>query len=484
MQGFGFMVLSLTAYLSRLWKVMYLIAGIVLTLHSLISSAFLPESPTWLLAKGRRGDVINFIYKVSRFNARSLKDKFYIIETEKKNPNESVTSEPELFLTTVACIITWILLHVAEYTLYFNVSYLPGNAYLNLLLLGLCDIPGRLLPLVLVEKFGCKKTLLLLNMIVSATLFACCYGNKIVRSVFFMMSKLLLAGNLITIKIYTHELSPRTTNSEMMKICMGSVRLVGCGVPFLTILNSLSFMYIYIVAGGCVFLSLFFVLPLPNSKSERLETVKDFVGLFYSSKLKIRSKKVKEKQAISQLPRAVTLALAGQHAQGIQPGSTNRSKNSNSNSNGRKREQTAMYRKPKNASSNESIDISAISNTGYGNLSINDPDLNKFKYDYHSNKRFMMPSTSTPVNSNGNLPTIQLPGSSNHSNPVRPSSLTLESQQRPLLRNPSYESSLDTPSLVKSESLDEDTETFKQNSMADIPHKSSVRKQFFSLSRV
>ena len=34
----------------------------------------------------------------------------------------------------------WTLLHLAEYVMYFYVIYLPGNLYLNLLLLGKLDI--------------------------------------------------------------------------------------------------------------------------------------------------------------------------------------------------------------------------------------------------------------------------------------------------------------------------------------------------------
>ena len=45
-------------------------------------------------------------------------------------------AEKELFLTTLSLLIVWGLLHVAEYILYFNILFLPGNAYLNLLLLG------------------------------------------------------------------------------------------------------------------------------------------------------------------------------------------------------------------------------------------------------------------------------------------------------------------------------------------------------------
>ena len=53
---------------------------------------------------------------------------------------------------------------------------------------GVCDIPGRALPIVLMDHLGRKRTLFLWNLVAGVFLLLCCIDNKIVRSLFYFVS--------------------------------------------------------------------------------------------------------------------------------------------------------------------------------------------------------------------------------------------------------------------------------------------------------
>ncbi|KAL5269896.1 hypothetical protein ACHWQZ_G003384 [Mnemiopsis leidyi] len=497
------MILSGAAYLSPNWKVTCLIMGVVITIHGAVASAFIPESPCWLLAQGRNGDIVTFIHKVSTCNHRRIKDQFYIIENTKRSSttkSESLVSEKELFLTTISLVVVWALLHLAEFILYFNVLFLPGNAFLNFILLGVCDIPGRALPVVLMDHWGRKPTLALWNLVAGFFLLVCCVDNNIVRSLFYLIAKLVLSGNIVLVKVYTNDLAPRSDYSNLYKYCQLTVRVVGCGVPFLLFLNYQYnvYWYIYAVAGGSVLLSTFFIFYLPETRGRaKPENVDQFLSLFYGSRFRPATQNYPNGHVI-------TTKVVNQPAKSeglVEPASSRtwagreevlRNSRYNIQTQNQGKQSEFLTRQEHNGDSQE-YDLGLLSNTDFGNLSLYDPDIQKFQ-------KLSPNLESTRLSEMSRSKPREL---------VRPKSLNLQRRaQRPTIsRNPSYESSLNDTSTIMSatpdtsyqlitpetgdhlgksggQSSQNKEEVLKRNSLVAFTPKSSVRKDFFSLSRV
>ncbi|XP_063683164.1 solute carrier family 22 member 15-like [Bolinopsis microptera] len=513
LQGLGFIILSAVAYLSSSWKMTSLIMGLLITIHGALASVFIPESPRWLLAQGRNGDIVTLIHKVSTCNNRRIKDQFYIIENKKITPRESLMAEKELFLTTLSLVIVWGLLHVAEYILYFNILFLPGNAYLNLLLLGVCDIPGRALPIVLMDHLGRKRTLFLWNLLAGLFLLVCCVDNKIVRSLSYFIAKLVMSGNIVLIKVYTNDLSPRSDYSALYAYCELMSRLVGCGVPFLLCLNYQypSYWHMYAVAGCSVLLSTIFILPLPETRGRaKPENVNQFISLFYGSRFRPVNQGYSNGRVTTPHINAQLTMNAGKAVddhvypmskklmESIPQASTSRTwtervvprfprNNMDQRNHGTQEFKLSLLSNTdvRNHETQQEFELNLLSNTDVRNLSLHDPDIYKLKK--HS------PNLESGVKAR------EL---------VRPKSLNIQRRNnRPVLsRNPSYASSLNDTNTIMSATPDTsfdlaasensnlltpnnadfqiNEDLLKRNSLFTFTPKSSVRKDFFSLSRV
>ena len=145
-------------------------------------------------------------------------------------------------------------------------------------------MPGRVLPVVLMERWGGKRTLVLWNLVAGGLLLGCCADIKLSRTLCYFMAKLTLSGSIVLIKLYTHHVTPRSDSSEVYKWCSLVSRLAGVAASFSLLLNSVNLWNLYVVAGCCVFLSTLFILPLPETRGkDKPESVEEFLMLFYGS---------------------------------------------------------------------------------------------------------------------------------------------------------------------------------------------------------
>lgn len=100
------------------------------------SSRFVvPESPRWLLCKGRVSEVKEIVRAAARFNGRQLPDN---IDKYLKPPsNEAPPSVVELFKTKYLRLVTfcflciWFTMNLVYYGLVLNMNSFGGNIYVN-----------------------------------------------------------------------------------------------------------------------------------------------------------------------------------------------------------------------------------------------------------------------------------------------------------------------------------------------------------------
>lgn len=335
------------------------------------------------------------------------------------------------------------------------------------------------------------------------------------------------------VKVYTNDLAPRSDHSTLYQLCEVAVRVVGCGIPFLMFLNYHFQVYwgVYAVAGGAVFLSVLFLLPLPETRGRaKPENVDQFMSLFYGSRFRPAHQPYTNGHVITPVSSVKLSPDTGHHftakperrrseptAQSSSKTWSGGDRRSASRDPLQSRQNTC---KGKNRTLRE-YDLSLLSNTDLGNLSLHDPDTYKLP-------KLSPNLESTRISDLSTLPPRPV------REKVRPKSLNLhrKTHNRPTIsRNPSYESSLNDASTIMTATPDTgsqlspdvmvtpnetfespindtlggltdtivtpfnkstsvtvpsrgDEETIKRNSLVSLTPKSSGRKEFFSLSRV
>eukprot|EP00116_Pleurobrachia_bachei_P006301 sb/3466563/ len=333
------------------------------------------------------------------------------------------------------------------------------------------------------ERLGRKRTITLWNCLAGVFLLACIVDHNIVRTLFYLLSKLLLAGCIILLKVYTNEVAPASNGSNLYMYCDMATRFVGMGVPFLLWLNSINYGLVYAVAGGAVLISPMFLCCLPETKGRtKPETVHEFISLYYGSRYRSAQNghaaaAVMVRQQKDQIPGS---------SRGGNPQRPQRMPNAWQNSNGHGGGYST---------------VAEISNMGdAGNLSMFDPDIERLK----------MRGGRAPAPPAPQLESTRISEHSryNNSNLNRQRSLprsvygmnggyyhsgsagyygnngNYSNGQQRMARNASYESSLNTMmSDTPTYSGNTEEELIKRNSLVSFTPKTSVKKHF-SLSKV
>lgn len=96
----------------------------------------MPESPRWLLVKGRIDDVKRIVEAAAAFNKRDLPTNY---ETMLQPPTQEVSSQDFMCLfrssylrrITICFLCIWFTMNLAYYGFILNMSTFGGNVYLN-----------------------------------------------------------------------------------------------------------------------------------------------------------------------------------------------------------------------------------------------------------------------------------------------------------------------------------------------------------------
>ena len=168
-----------SAYLIASWKIIKIVSVAPLALF-FFTWKMLPESPRWLVTKGKTKDAVKILTRIAETNGvrapPDLKVRIEKLSMETKEDSlgyVSLFSRPRLAIRTVICTIGFTASAFIYYQIVINVSNMAGNTFLNMFLLGLAEGPGNMLGFLLANKIGRRWThsgLLGLNTLVFAIL--------------------------------------------------------------------------------------------------------------------------------------------------------------------------------------------------------------------------------------------------------------------------------------------------------------------------
>ncbi|XP_034231306.1 carcinine transporter [Thrips palmi] len=289
----GLILLAGVTYLVRNWVSLALATSLPFLFY-FIYWWFLPESPRWLLAKGRLEEALKVLETLARVNQQELPDSFkqklkqrmmlHRTQSEERRLKEgpsvfALCKTPNMRLKTALITLNWF----ANNMVYVGLSYygpaLGNNEYLSFLLSSLVEIPsylacwvvmdwwGRRWPLsicMILSGISCIVTVLLPEESVTATL------------VLYLFSKSAISASFLIIYPFAGELYP----TQMRGVGIGaSGYIAGLGlilIPFITYLGRENLVLPLVIMGSISVVGGVTALRLPETLHHSLpQTVEE-----------------------------------------------------------------------------------------------------------------------------------------------------------------------------------------------------------------
>ena len=130
----------------------------------------IPESPRWLLAKGRVEEAKNILTKGAKINKKSLPDELFepSVDSSASNNDEIDVKKPtllDLFRPNIILKRTlnmgfqWFSVTMCYYGLSFAATDLLGDPYTNALLSYAIEIPGYVFCIIVMDRWGRRPIL-------------------------------------------------------------------------------------------------------------------------------------------------------------------------------------------------------------------------------------------------------------------------------------------------------------------------------------
>ncbi|XP_056635581.1 carcinine transporter [Diorhabda sublineata] len=297
----GLMMLAGITYLIRDWVTLCQVTSLPFIIYYFYWF-YLPESPRWLLLRGRFEEASEILETLARVNKKELPDSFkqklkrkitHVRTTSeeealKRNPGcLDLCGTPNMRLKTTLITVNWF----ANETVYVGLSYyspsLGTDEYLSFFFSALVEIPSYLGCWLIMDKWGRRWPIFTCMLICGV----CCLTTVAIPNddvkttlVLYLISKSAISASFLIIYPFAGELYP----TQLRGLGIGtSAYIAGLGlviIPFITYLGSewlilpLIIMGLISIIGGVLGLRLPETLhhKLPQSIEEGEEFGKDF----------------------------------------------------------------------------------------------------------------------------------------------------------------------------------------------------------------
>ncbi|XP_037789627.1 organic cation transporter protein-like [Penaeus monodon] len=305
----GYMVVPGIAYLIRDWKPLQA----ALTTPALVLVVFyflLPESPRWLILKGRHKEALEVLHRAARLNGRTLPPDQQVIAAMERIANSDTNKEsqekareslsqralnvaktffillttPSLRVRALIAFFCWFAASMVYYGVALNATNLSADPYIYLFLGGLMEVPSYILLWPAIKFLGRVKSLAILYFVCGASIIVVMFLMLYVPTVpvgvtvfFSLCGKMAITAAFHLIWLFTAELFPTKYRSLAVGEASVCARVGSICSPYIndilgevvTWAPSALFGIVSLVAAGLSLL-------LPETKNRELPETADF----------------------------------------------------------------------------------------------------------------------------------------------------------------------------------------------------------------
>jgi len=287
----GNIAFPLVGYLLASWKTLKIVSVVPLV-FLFFTWNLLPESPRWLVSKGKTKEATQILKKIAETNnVTPPADLAARVEKLSASNKEESLGYLSLFGSCILCLRT-ILMTIGftasafvYYQMVINVSNMAGNTFLNLFLLGLVEGPGNLLGMVLAEKVGRRWThsgLLFINAVFFAIVmgltqyqYTTWWGSGVIAFLC-MWLKMNISATFVVAYIQAMEVFPTCVRQSGIGFCTFISQTISIGGPYCIALGAQDLRLPYLVMFLICLLGAVSTSFLPETVGAKLpETLED-----------------------------------------------------------------------------------------------------------------------------------------------------------------------------------------------------------------
>ncbi|KAI8483011.1 hypothetical protein Bbelb_393110 [Branchiostoma belcheri] len=279
------MVLAGLAYAIREWTFLQL-AITLPSAVSILSWWLIPESPRWLIARGRVEEAMEVIHLMAKRNGKTLPSDLDLdVKTRVQRSSGGQPSAldlvrtPNMLRKSVLIFFNWFVVTILYYGLSLGTSDLAGDDYVNFFLSGVVEVPGYLSSCVVIERFGRRVPHMLYMVVGGVACVAAAFIPKHLTPLtitLVMIGKFGAAGAFNIIYIWTGELYPTVVRNVGVGVSVLWSRCGGIASPFIGLLKDVwgPLPLIILGAPACLAGALALILPetlglpLPQTSEE------------------------------------------------------------------------------------------------------------------------------------------------------------------------------------------------------------------------
>ncbi|XP_071955247.1 organic cation transporter protein-like [Antedon mediterranea] len=277
----GYITLTGVAYALRDWQNIELTLSLPCFLF-LSYYWILPESPRWLMTKGRYEECVKILRNFAKRNKTSLpEDCLETLKAIKTNEKRVKTETIKALLFTSSTMrwktllvaFNWLSNSMVYYGLSFHTDSLGLNPYLAFFISGAVEVPGYILSQLLLKRLGRKRVICIFMIMCGVVLLSTTVikDYKVPVVIFAMIGKLCITASYGTIYLYSAELYPTTVRNIGLGFSSICSRVGSVSAPYILLIGDYtSAVMPLILFGGQSLLAGILVLLLPETQNQNL----------------------------------------------------------------------------------------------------------------------------------------------------------------------------------------------------------------------
>ncbi|XP_068196688.1 solute carrier family 22 member 4-like [Antennarius striatus] len=281
--GIGYALLPFLAYFIRSWR-MLLVASAIPPLLFLPMWWVIPESPLWLLQKGRVEEAEMIIRKAAKMNRVPAPDVIFrtgesLELMENKQEEKRTHTYMDLIRTTnmrnitISSLFVWLSTSMVFNGLSLNTSNLNGNPYLNCFFSAAIDLVAYVVLWLVMDRAP-RPTLIFCTMMFCGTMLLVTLlvpeDMPIVGLVFALMGKMGSSGANTFIWVFSAELMPTVVRNMGIGITSTAARISNIMCPYIIYMGVYSKIVPYIVFGTISVGTAAVSMLLPDTRNRKL----------------------------------------------------------------------------------------------------------------------------------------------------------------------------------------------------------------------
>eukprot|EP00892_Ulva_mutabilis_P005097 jgi/Ulvmu1/295/UM001_0299.1 len=284
----GACIMPLIAWLVPQWRPQTVVCGASI-LPLVLIMPFFPESPRWLLAKGRHAESTAVLTEIAARNGTSMPDTPLAMPAATAGPPATLLDTfraRELRRRMCIMMACWFIVSLAYYGVSLALEALEGSLYLNFFLISLIEYPSYFVTIALINRLGRRRITIYAFLICGLACMLCAAvpagepgsARAMVRICAAVLGKFGAAAAFALLFVFTTELFPTVVRNAALGANSAAARIGGVVAPLIVLLaaamhaGTLSFA----VFGLTSFVAGLLMISMPETQGQPLpETIEE-----------------------------------------------------------------------------------------------------------------------------------------------------------------------------------------------------------------